>query len=437
MAAVAAICLASDPAPDPPDPRNVVFVLTCTTRRDQLTPYGGPPAATPFLAELADAGARFDDTIASSSWTKESATAIFTGIPALDAGMADPGPGLGRRRLPDALTTLAEHLAAAGWWTAGVTANPHLDLRFGFGQGMAAYEGVVEKGFRKENKRSAGDVVDAALRLVEGRTAAQRRQPLYLQLTTIDPHFPITTTAEERARFADSGAPPQLVPYRAMLRRLDDALARLEAALTEAGIRPEDTLWVVVADHGEGLTLPPHHRAQHGHVLYDSLVRVGWMMRGPGIPAGTRVHGLSSHLDVLPTVLGAVGVPVSPPEDPLARGFDWSPLLHAGGGTTVRSRAVAATWYEGAARGSIWASDRACQADWGSRGIRDDTFATACFDRRSDPTFTRPTEDPGLAAELEQWHTAAQDRMKRIGPASNAPVDEPVREQLEALGYAE
>jgi arylsulfatase A-like enzyme len=437
VAAVVGVALGLRPATRK-GPPNVVFVLTCTTRRDQLTPYGGPKETTPFLDRLAAAGARFDDVIAGSSWTKESSTAIFAGIPALDSGMADFGPGLGRRRLPDDLTTLAEHLAAAGWWTAGVTANPHLDAQFGFAQGMAVYEGTVEDGFRRKNKRSAADVVADALRLVAGRSAEERARPAYLQITTIDPHYPIQATADELARFADPTVPSQVIPYRAMLRRLDDALAALERGLDAQGIHPDDTLWVVVADHGEGLSFPQHHRAQHGSVLYESLVRVGWMMRGPGVAPRSRIAGLAAHLDVSPTVRGVLGLPVAPPSDPLVSGYDWSPLLRAGGGETSRDRAIAATWYLGGARGSIWTDTAECQADWGSKGIENDTFATACFDRVADPTFTAAIVDAPLAAELDAWRLSALDRRTaRGGAAPEAPRDDPTREQLEALGYAE
>jgi NHS family xanthosine MFS transporter len=38
---------------------NVVMVIGCTVRRDQLTPYGGPAHTTPLLASLAAQGTRF------------------------------------------------------------------------------------------------------------------------------------------------------------------------------------------------------------------------------------------------------------------------------------------------------------------------------------------------------------------------------------------
>src|SRR5687768_3633651 len=130
IAAGVAVWVARPAAPDPAA-RNVVFVMTCTTRKDQLTPYGGPAETTPFLAELADRGTRFTDAIAASSWTKESSAALFSGRFAHAIGMTDPGHGLGKRRLSDEIETLAERLSAGGWYTVGVTANPHLNEEYG------------------------------------------------------------------------------------------------------------------------------------------------------------------------------------------------------------------------------------------------------------------------------------------------------------------
>jgi arylsulfatase A-like enzyme len=423
--------------PSPPTGApNVVVVVTCTLRRDQLTPYGGPGETSPFLQTLAAGGARFDDTIASSSWTKESATAILTGHPALDVGMTDPTPALGRRRIAPDVETLAERLAGAGWWTAGVTANPHLNADFGFAQGMDRYHGTVETGFQKVNKRYAADVVTTALQFLDERKPDEQGRPFYLQLVAIDPHFPIETEPGELDRFLHDDVPVRIARYRAMVRRVDDALARLDQGLTDRGYGADDTVFVVVADHGEGLDLPAHHRSQHGRVLYRSLVQVGWLVRGPGVGAGVVVDGLSSQLDVLPTVLGLAGLPTTPPADELQAGYDWSRLL-AAGGQTIRQRAIADTWYEGANRASVWTGTRACQRDFGSVGIERDTFETACFDRLQDPDFTQPISDPVLEAALVQWRTDALARAAAFTGGGDAPREDAVRDQLEALGYAQ
>jgi arylsulfatase A-like enzyme len=426
--------VASRPKP-PEGAPNVVVVITCTMRRDQLTPYGGPPNTSPYLARLASEGARFDDLIAGSAWTKESSTAILTGHMAIDVGMTDPGDALGRRRLSTQVTTLAERLVAAGWWAAGVTANPHVDAEFGFAQGMDRYQGTVEAGFAKTNKRSADDVVKSALSFLRDRRPDERDRPFYLQLVVIDPHYPRDPLPGEIDSFLADDVPVRLAAYRAMVRRVDDALSELDQGLSDLGYDADNTVLAVLADHGEGLDMPPHHRSQHGRVLYRSLTQVGWIVRGPGIPANELVSGLASHLDVVPTLLGLSGLPTNPPSDELQAGYDWSGILREGG-RTIRHRAVSDTWYEGANRAAIWTSERECQRDWGSK-VNNDSFQSTCFDRVADPDFTVPLDDDALMRELVAWRTGAQERYRAFPDTGDAPTLSSIDDQLQALGYAQ
>lgn len=402
----------------------VVVAMTCTLRRDQVAPYGGVPAATPWMAALAAQGALFDDAIAASSWTKASATAMFTGQHALEVGMVEPGPGQNRRVLADEHVTLAERLHAAGWDTLGVTANPNLNEAFGLAQGFDRYRDTATRGFAKRNRISGADAVAAALELVANRDDPER--PFYLRVAIIDPHTPLRVEREEVEPFKADGTRRRLARYRAGVRQTDDALAVLDAGLAELGWGPERVVWAVVADHGEGLLLPEHHRAQHGRVLYPSTVRVPWLMRGPGIAPGRTIGGLASHVDLAPTVLGLLGLDAELP------GRDWSALLQGRGSRTDRRRAWSDTWYYGANRASVWTDDTQCQRDWGSSVPRD-TFVHGCFDRAADPEFTRTIERPELMAELVQWRA---DRPLTAAGAE-ADLSEDVRRQLEVLGYAD
>ena len=44
-----------------------------------------------------------------------------------------------------------------------------------------------------------------------------------------------------------------------------------------------------------------------GSFLYDSTVRIAWIMDGPGVPAGVRVQQQAREIDALPTVLDLLG----------------------------------------------------------------------------------------------------------------------------------
>ena len=67
----------------------------------------------------------------------------------------------------------------------------------------------------------------------------------------------------------------------------------------------QKTLIVLLSDHGE--SLGDHGEYQHGIFLYDSTVRIAWIMTGPGIPANVRVLQQARTIDLLPTVLDLLG----------------------------------------------------------------------------------------------------------------------------------
>jgi len=415
-------------------PPNIVVILGCTLRRDQLTPYGGHPKASPFLDELRASGTLFSDTIASSSWTKESSTAIFTGHQAAHVGMTEPGRRHSKRILPDALTTLAEHLQDAGYDTWGVTANPHLNSVYGFAQGFDAYEDTSSRGFSVRKKISGIDVVEKGLALLDSRSPAEVQPPFYMQLVLIDPHQPTKLKPAEVKVFQEPGVSERLAEYRTNVRKVDKALRKLDRGLRSRGYTPENTLFVLVADHGEGLNLPDHHRQQHGRVLYRSLTSVPWILRGPGVAEDHVVSGLASHLDFLPTILGIAGL------DPGLEltGHSWATAVAGWWSSTDRHRAFTETWYFGANRAAVVSDGIACQRDWGSVSIGDDTFVEGCFDRFEDPDWAVPIDvDEELMAELNAWRAAGDDAYDTVGAAADAEDVVGTREQLEALGYVE
>jgi hypothetical protein len=63
---------------------------------------------------------------------------------------------------------------------------------------------------------------------------------------------------------------------------------------------------ILFADHGEEFW--DHGDFEHGHSIYDELLRVPLIVRGPGVPAG-RVTAPVSLLDIASTVLDLAGLP--------------------------------------------------------------------------------------------------------------------------------
>ena len=91
---------------------------------------------------------------------------------------------------------------------------------------------------------------------------------------------------------------------------VDSQIGRLLDYLEAEG-QIESTIVIVTGDHGEELL--EHGRWGHGSAFVDEQVRVPLVMRIPGQPARV-IDTVTSHLDIVPSVLPALGV-VNPPAD--------------------------------------------------------------------------------------------------------------------------
>jgi lipoteichoic acid synthase len=71
----------------------------------------------------------------------------------------------------------------------------------------------------------------------------------------------------------------------------------------------ENTIFVVFGDHGEGFG--EHDRWLHGDTIYEEGLRVPLIIHAPGwFENGERVNGLSSQIDILPTIVEMLGYEV-------------------------------------------------------------------------------------------------------------------------------
>ncbi len=95
--------------------------------------------------------------------------------------------------------------------------------------------------------------------------------------------------------------------YYYLLKLVDKAIGRILEALEQSGMA-DDTIIVFTSDHGDLL-------GAHGGLIqkwcnaFDEATRVPLLMAGPGIESGRRVVDLpTSHVDLIPTLLGLAGI---------------------------------------------------------------------------------------------------------------------------------
>jgi phosphoglycerol transferase MdoB-like AlkP superfamily enzyme len=107
---------------------------------------------------------------------------------------------------------------------------------------------------------------------------------------------------------------PQLDRYHNCLRMLDHFLENLFDQYKRLGLY-ENTIFVMYGDHGEGFY--EHGRYMHGDNPYEEGLRIPLIIHDPQrFQNGERVKGLSSQIDILPTVVEMLGYEVRNGEYP-------------------------------------------------------------------------------------------------------------------------
>ncbi len=90
---------------------------------------------------------------------------------------------------------------------------------------------------------------------------------------------------------------------------VDRAIGRILESLEQSGMA-EDTVVVFTSDHGD-LVGAHGGLMQKWYNAYDEAIRVPLLVRGPGVAATPEgVHTPTSHVDLLPTLLGLAGIDV-------------------------------------------------------------------------------------------------------------------------------
>ena len=419
---------------------NVLVYLIDTLRRDGLGCYGHPGPVSPHIDAFAARGILFERAVAQSSWTRPAVASIITGLWPRRHGV---------NRMEDALsaevTTLAELLRSAGYRTHGVIANSSVARAFGFDQGFDGY------GKPPNRQWWSTAVTEAALDWLDRDPG---EEPFFLYLHTVDPHAPYAPPADVRARFAPAvpadgrgglawlkrlgrGEIPVTPELRADLRALYDAevaandasFGDVLAGLDRRGLL-EDTAIVLLSDHGEEFF--EHGGWDHGKTLYTEVLEVPLILRFPGLPEGRRVTRLVQHVDLLPTLLGYLGLPVPSGLD----GEDLLPILAAPGEPREPG-----DWGEDAVfsyldSGGIRAA-AVTSGPWRYIDSRAPRAGGELYDRAGDPDESHevlgehPVEGGYLRTLLRERELAPDEAVAAVP----AVMDDELRRELQALGY--
>jgi arylsulfatase A-like enzyme len=345
-------------APEPvPERPNILLISLDTVRADHTSLLRDDRDTTPTLRQLAAQGTHFSSAFSQANESAYSHGAMLTGRYASELAR----PEYETYALPGTADLASEVLRAYGYRTAMFSAGGHVDGAFGFDQGWDSFS--AEPGF--------GSLYVTAPKAEAWITAEAGPAPWFVFLHAYDAHRPYVRRGPwDHAWSEGVGSPlaellasspcvsemvlqdrlyPEIVPtwfqhtggaqvlsldsyarlraaapeasslrvpdadavhvkdhYDGGLLYLDTLLGASLARLQAAG-KLENTVVIVVSDHGEDLL--DHGFMNHRTGLTDSTTRVPLVAWGPGFSTGApqEVTGLVEARDIAATLFGIAG----------------------------------------------------------------------------------------------------------------------------------
>lgn len=450
-----------------PRPLNMILIVADDLGARDLGCDGADLHETPAIDALAAGGLRFTQAYSASPVCTPSRAGFLTGrhparlgITIWSEGALSPQkkrkliPADSSDHLPLEEVTLAERLQAAGYttghagkWHLGGEAFGSWAQGFDFSVGgnhwgaphsfFWPYRGTGRFGdeFRSVPALSPGRpgdyLTDAltteALRFINAARDGQK--PFFLYLAHYAPHTPIEAKSEDVQHFKARLRPNlhhQNPVYAAMIKSLDENVARVLRHLDETGLR-SSTLVVFTSDNGgfigrdRSAKLPVTSNAplRSGKgSAYEGGIRVPLIVSGPGVAKGacTRPVWLP---DLFPTLLTMAGVRETTADD----GVDLTPLLRDPRAELARSTLH---WHYPHYYETTTPVSAIRSGDWKLLEFAEDG-RIELFDLAADPSeqndlaALQAARAEELQQQLHHWRTSIRARMPRANPEFKKP----------------
>lgn len=319
---------------------NVIVFFTDQQRFDTLGVHGNPLGLTPNLDHTACGGTHFIHAFSPQPVCLPCRAVLQTGQYASKLGIHNNAGGLAEETetVGTCFKKAGYDTAYIGKWHLWKSNTPGTDDRvppeyrrgYEYWLGANTVELHTDAYYSTLYDNDGNEVflpgyradayTDAAVRYIHTRRDDEK--PFFLFLSLLEPHmqntrddYPAPVGYEER--YTDAWMPPDLrtltgtaprhLPgYYGMVKRLDEALGRLQDALRSMNML-EETLIVFTSDHGCHFKT---RNAEYKRSSHDASIRVPLVITGPGFSSGRRVEKPVSLIDLPPTLLDACGIGV-------------------------------------------------------------------------------------------------------------------------------
>src|SRR6267143_6672758 len=296
-----ALAGSTTPPPAKSQPPNVILITLDTTRADRMGFLGSKRGLTPNLDSFARQSVVFTHAYSQVPLTTASHATILTGTYPQFHQVNDFGVPLAED-LPYAPYIFRGNGYHTAAFVGSLVLDPEARSAPGFERGFDTYDACFQRRRPEEDRyqaveRRGGEVVGRTLEWL----TTHHEGPLFIWVHLYDAHDPYDPPEPYKTKYASA-------PYDGEIAYVDAAVGKLLSWLRLRGLY-DGALIAVMADHGEALG--EHGETTHGIFLYDETIRVPLLFKLPrGRSAGKRIESRAGLVDVLPTILEAVGIAI-------------------------------------------------------------------------------------------------------------------------------
>lgn len=439
------------PADEEPMP-DVLLISLDTLRADRLGIYGYDRPTSPNIDRIfGESGVTVERAYSQATNTIRGHAAMLTGLRPAVAVTAPEEMLYQRLR---GFPSLADRLRPSGYLTAAFTENAFVSRNYGFAAGFELFHEDKSADPMAEKTHGARETFDRALAWIR----EHRDQRKFTFIHTYEVHDPYTPPTEHAAVFPATAGARQVdinsSLYDAEIHYLDAVLGNFIANLETLGLL-DRTVVIVTADHGE--EFGEHGATSHGGHLHDEVLRVPLLFRAPDLlPGGVRRPGIATLMDLTPTVLDLLELPIPNYLDGVSL-RDHLRDDHPLATRTIPSEAFASLVFRLTGPATDWLPPSIALTRFPHRIIRIRTPTGARYEAYNlaiDPgeqsnllasKASSPPEIAELIRDVDAYLDGASDRFRELSSivgldatdAAPKSVDPANLEKLRALGYVE
>jgi arylsulfatase A-like enzyme len=309
-------------------------VITDDQGYGDLSYYGNPLVETPNMDLIAEQSVRFSDFHVDPTCAPTRA-ALMTGKYAHRVGVWHTISGGNHLRateltMADVFKQAGYNTALFGKWHLGSN-YPYRPMDRGFDEWLGQGDGGTgttddwfdndrvndhywHNGERVKRKGFATDVFfDSAINYIRQQQQQQHKnkKPFFVKLSTYLPHSPHTLpNFSLKDKFKDKVS-NYVAQFLASVERIDSNIGKLESSLKSLKLT-DNTIFIFMTDNGSASGVSLYNANMRGAkgAVYEGGHRVPFFIRWPNgkLQHGRDVKELTSHIDVLPTLIDLAGI---------------------------------------------------------------------------------------------------------------------------------